>query len=195
MEFWGRGRFSKRSASPPDPLSRRVAGNRLGFSSRLARPCSLGAFSCFSVMVTAADRAAATCQRWPLYSWRGDRAKVSKGRSQSPLARPQTRPPKSPAAEGAVSRRLTEDTPPSRVRRRGPHAARPRRLCQPPWTQPQNKKTAPPLHGREPPKEHASLFPAALREGARGRSFSQRSCLPRCTPVLLTSPVFSLSPT
>ena len=129
----GRGRFSRTRLSP-DPLSRRVAGNRLGFSSRLARPCSLGVFSCFGAMVTAADRAAATCQRWPLYSWRGDRAKVSKGRSQSPLARPQTWPPKSPAAEGAVSRRLTEDAPPSRVRRRVPHAARPRRLCQPPWT-------------------------------------------------------------
>ena len=25
---WGRGRFSKRSASPPDPLSRRVAGDK-----------------------------------------------------------------------------------------------------------------------------------------------------------------------
>ena len=37
--FWGRGRFSKRSASPPDPLSRRVAGNRLVRSSRLVRPC------------------------------------------------------------------------------------------------------------------------------------------------------------
>ena len=36
---WGRGRFSERSASPPDPLSRRVAGNRLVFfgSSRKVR--------------------------------------------------------------------------------------------------------------------------------------------------------------
>ena len=29
---WGRGRFSKRSASPPDPLSRRVAAVRGGFA-------------------------------------------------------------------------------------------------------------------------------------------------------------------
>ena len=39
--------------------------------------------------------------------------------------------------------------------------------------------TAPNSHGREPPKEQSSLFPAALREGARGRGFSQRSRLPR----------------
>ena len=40
-----------------------------------------------SVAVTAADRAAATCQRWVPHSLRGDRAKISKGRSQSPLVR------------------------------------------------------------------------------------------------------------
>ena len=57
---WGRGRFSKRSASPPDPLSRRVAGNRLVLSFGVVRPCEVGAFSCFGVMVTAADRAAVT---------------------------------------------------------------------------------------------------------------------------------------
>ena len=45
--FWGRGRFSKRSASPPDPLSRRVAGNRLDSSFEGSRPCNVGAFSCF----------------------------------------------------------------------------------------------------------------------------------------------------
>ncbi len=94
MRFWGRGRFSaekrlspqtpspeerlgrtrqapgeralsKRSTSPPpDPLSRRVAGNRLDFSSRLVRPCEVGAIPCGLVVVTAADRAAATCRQW-----------------------------------------------------------------------------------------------------------------------------------
>ena len=44
----------------PGPPSRRVAGNRLGFSFGGSRPCKLGAFSCFGVEVTAADRAAAT---------------------------------------------------------------------------------------------------------------------------------------
>ena len=63
-EVWGRGRFSKRSASPPDPLSRRVAGNRLVRSFGLACPCSMGAFFCFGVEVTAADRAAATYATW-----------------------------------------------------------------------------------------------------------------------------------
>ena len=62
--FWGRGRFSKRSASPPDPLSRRVAGNRLVRSYGLARPCSVDVSLISLFAVTAADRAAATCQRW-----------------------------------------------------------------------------------------------------------------------------------
>ena len=61
---WGRGRFSKRSASPPDPLSRRVAGNRLVCSFGGSRPCCVGAVSCCLCVVTAADRAAATCLRW-----------------------------------------------------------------------------------------------------------------------------------
>ena len=39
-------------------------------------------------------------------------------------------------------------------------------------------------HGRASPKEESSLFPAALREGARGRGFSQRSRLPRKLPQL-----------
>ena len=39
-EVWGRGRFSKRSASPPDPLSRRVAGVRVGCSFIQVAPVS-----------------------------------------------------------------------------------------------------------------------------------------------------------
>ena len=42
-----------------------------------------------------------------------------------------------------------------------------------------SQEISPNSHGREPPKEQSSLFPAALREGARGRGFSQRSRLPR----------------
>ena len=57
--FWGRGRFSKRSTSPPDPLSRRVAGNRLVCSFGLARPCECGWSPISLVESTAADRAAA----------------------------------------------------------------------------------------------------------------------------------------
>ena len=41
--------------------------------------------------------------------------------------------------------------------------------------------TASNSHGRTSWKEKTSLFPAALREGARGRGFSQRSRLPRST--------------
>ena len=45
--FWGGGGFSERSPSSPDPFSRRAVGNRLELSFGLARPCELGAFSCF----------------------------------------------------------------------------------------------------------------------------------------------------
>ena len=61
---WGRGRFSKRSASPPDPLSRRVAGNRLDSSFGGSCPCSAGASPIGWVVVTAADRAAVTYAVW-----------------------------------------------------------------------------------------------------------------------------------
>ena len=47
----------------PRAPSRRAAGSRLVFSFQLVRPCELGAFSCFGVMITAADRATATCLR------------------------------------------------------------------------------------------------------------------------------------
>ena len=53
----------REAASPPDPLSRRVAGNRLDSSFGLVRPCEVGAVPCCLVVVTTADRAAATCLR------------------------------------------------------------------------------------------------------------------------------------
>ena len=58
---WGRGASLREAVSPPAPLFRRAAGNRLVCSFGLVRPCSVGAVSCCSVVVTAADRAAATC--------------------------------------------------------------------------------------------------------------------------------------
>ena len=57
------GGFSERSPSLALPPEEQL-GNKLGSSYGFARPCKLGAFSCFGVEVTAADRAAATCQRW-----------------------------------------------------------------------------------------------------------------------------------
>ena len=95
-ERWGRGRFSKRSASPPDPLSRRVAGNRLARSSRLACPCEVGTVSCFGVVVTAADRAAATYAAWGTNpSARLRRAPPLSGEALQEAC------PKAPSAEGA----------------------------------------------------------------------------------------------
>ncbi len=86
-EFWGRGRFSKRSGSPPDPLSRRVAGNRLVRFFRLVRPCSVGAIPCCLAVVTAADRAAATFQRLGTIP-------VNRRRAPSPPKRKPARLPK-----------------------------------------------------------------------------------------------------
>ena len=40
------------------------------------------------------------------------------------------------------------------------------------------------IQGRASLEEESSLFPAALREGAGGRGFSQRSRLPRNTPTV-----------
>ena len=66
-------------------------------------PCELDAVSCKGVVVTAADRAAATCQRWiRAPSIRGS-PKVSKGRSESPLvASAEAKSPLAPSAEDAV---------------------------------------------------------------------------------------------
>ena len=49
------------------------------------------------------------------------------------------------------------------------------------------QENAPNSHGHTSWKEKTSLFPAALREGARGRGFSQRSRLPRIPRVPLSS--------
>ena len=60
-KLWGRGRFSKRSASPPAPLSRRVAGVRVGFFLRTSTSLLVGRGSPISlVVVTAALSAAVT---------------------------------------------------------------------------------------------------------------------------------------
>ena len=61
--FWGRGRFSERSASPPDPLSRRAAGAWLVRFCIGGSACELDIFLIGLVVVTAADRAAATLRR------------------------------------------------------------------------------------------------------------------------------------
>ena len=54
--------------SSPDPFSRRAAGNRLVRSFGLARPCEVGAFSCFGVEVTAALSSAVTSTKFIRYA-------------------------------------------------------------------------------------------------------------------------------
>ncbi len=58
--FWGRGRFSERSASPPAPLSRRAAGVRVGAFCEVGSACELGRSPISLVVVTAALSAAVT---------------------------------------------------------------------------------------------------------------------------------------
>ena len=148
------------------------------------------------VMVTAADRAAATFAM-------PDNSTKEEGQNDLTIdlaflsqdilkdTAPSRAPQKAPPTEGAVSQRLTEEPP---------YPARPRRLCQPPWTQPTSKKPRPPRMGtqlqksiqvysqplfgrgpgggaslREAASPGVSLPPLPLREGARGRGFSQRS--------------------
>ncbi len=85
---------SLREAPPPEPPSRRAAGNRLVRSFGGSRPCELGAFSYGWVEVTAADRAAAPSQ----LEGNGKMLRIL------PPSRPQTRP--TPHGRGgSVSRR------------------------------------------------------------------------------------------
>ena len=79
---------------------------------------------------------------------------------------------KAPSAEGAVSRRLTEDNlspcPQARL-------ARPRRLCQPPWTQPISRNPRPLRMGAQV-RRNVQVYSHPLfgREGSGGRGASLR---------------------
>ncbi len=149
-----------------------MAGNRLDFSFGVVCPCELDAVSCGLVMVTAADRAAATFAAWEQALYK----KKALTFCQSLLlvyARTKRLPPQ--RALSAAS--LTEDNP---------HLARPRRLCQPPWTQPTRKEPRPRSGGTKPEATYpAQRQPLFGREGLGERRFSQRSGLsPRVSPTL-----------
>ena len=112
----------------PRAPSRRAAGNRLDSSCEFARPCEMGAFSCFGVAVTAADRAAATCQRLsmiPVYKWRPEGVAGAIGKLPDGLRSPprlrrgeilsasaDAAPKRLPSQrELSCAKRMTEDTP------------------------------------------------------------------------------------
>ena len=171
--LWGRGRFSERSASPPDPLSRRAAGVRRSCFCIVGSACKVGAASCCFVVVTAADRAAATCQRRAPRSWMSDRAKVSKGlppqRALSAEGRLRILPSRrmSAAALSAAvdSPKSIRNTPnsqaePSKPKRSNPNASRS-----------SGGSAREGLLSEKPPPSHSPSVPP-LREGARGRRFS-----------------------
>ena len=136
----------------PRAPSRRAAGNKLVFSFQLVRPCELGAFSCFGVMVTAADRVAATCQR------RGTKVFLY---SIVCMRKP-------PMAKG--HRRLS-------ICRSPPPHVRGGSVSRSGLTHPHRR--APTSQAEPPQKKHTPQTPSALRErGVWGeRRFSQRSGL------------------
>ena len=106
-----------------------------------------------------------------------------------------------------------------------PNAACPRRLCQPPWTQPTRRKPLPPfrrnhlrrsnqpkrqpLFGREgsggrgaslreaasPPRNSAIPPPASLRKGVRGRTLLYREVFSPANHYFFSSPCFRAAPT
>ncbi len=152
--FWGRGRFSKRSASPPDPLSRRVAAVRVVFSSIQYTAVSWSVVSCCLVVVTAADRAAATYATWG------------------------TNPSAPHVRGGSVSRRGLTQAARNRTRLSG--GTKPAEAAQ--------LKRQRSSGGAEEGLSREAASEPSLREGARGRGFSQRSRLPRIPPYFLTLP-------
>ena len=186
--FWGRGRFSERSASPPDPLSRRAAGNRLGCSFGVERPCECGWSPMGLVVVTAADRAAATfaaCGGEPLrphiagtspfrggFAW-GSAAEGTFFASCAPSIRRYKK-----SRWHTPSAFLVSSSP-------VPNAARPRRLCQPPWTQPTRKE---PNHlsggtnSEEPSQPKRQPLFGREGSGGRGASLREAASPPRIPP-------------
>ena len=165
------------------------------FPADLRAHVSWARFLVLGIVVTAADRAAATYAVWrrtPPPACCGHlpfQGRLCTGSLQ-----------KSPSAEGTVSRRLTEDKPlkpdfmllafssdfsplpASHPIRRKSAAALSAAV-----DTTNSQETAPTLQAEPSQQKQPRQAPAALREGARGRSFSQRSCLPR-NPV--SSPTF-----
>ena len=182
----------------PRAPSRRAAGNRLDSSCEFARPCEMGAFSCFGVMVTAADRAAATCQRLsmiPVYKWRPEGVAGAIGKLPNGLRPPprlrrgeilsasaDTAPKRLPSQrELSCARRMTEDKPLTlslRIaaeERTSPPSHIPRKVS--PTNHPPPRQENPP-HMWNPPHGTAQAAgngstcgtATALREGARGEA-------------------------
>ena len=157
------------------------------------------------VVVTAADRAAATCRRGVTEEarWRFaagphvDKGKITKplqvrGGSVSRRGLNQFAGNRAHLTWGRTSKGTAKLIPscfPGGSAREGPFSERP-----PPShttyvlttavDSTKSQETALTLHGGEPPKEQPSLFPTVLREGARGRGFLQISRLPRSSSFL-----------
>ena len=180
----------------------------------LARPCEVGAFSCFGVEVTAADRAAATIaargRRNPSarfvgtspfrggFAWRHAPKGYLRRRRIPPyslafiLVVSPSSPPPSADGDGLLFANEGENSstsinPYADSRKAdgtyhrlscypvSPNAACPRRLCQPPWTQPSlSEKNRTLRRDQLCRKAQAKRQPLFGREGSGGRGASLR---------------------
>ena len=146
-ETGGRGRFSERRASPPRPLS---PEERLAFDGVLffwlGSACESGVSPIGLRKVTAADRAAAPCQQEERTRW--------------------LLPHSMRKAPTAV--KLLEP-----FHMRPPHAACPRRLCQPPWTHTTRREPRPPRMGAQVSRKNQAYSQLLFGRGGLGeRRFS-----------------------
>ncbi len=138
---------------PPSRSLPKSGWEQLVFSFQLVRPCELGAFSCFGVMVTAADRAAATCQR------RG--AKVL------------------PIFYRVHKKAANGQRPSAALNMPFPTPACPRRLCQPPWTHAPPSKSAH-LSGGTTPEE---TYPSNANRSSGERGLGGEALLSEKRPL------------
>ena len=172
--FWGRGRFSERSASPPDPLSRRAAGVRVGDFCEVGSACELGRSPISLGVVTAADRAAATVQC-------GERTPPpALGGRREPFGTLPTKPPLKGEVPAAGGRREPFGTLPAKPPLRGevpaaggrrgssPRATKFAAALSAAVTTTAKQGNVPTSHGHASPKKESSLFPATLRERGAG---------------------------
>ena len=166
----------------------------------------MDAVLCCLVVVTAADRAAATCQLSPPYQFISRDPKGWRGRSESHRLVPagtKSPPPQRrnppwllPQKAQSCAKRMTENTPPRRMSAAALSAAvdslSPQEITHPAWgNKLEGKDKSIPSYssgvgvwGRGASLKRSGLSPSVspktvLRKGVRGRGFLKRSRLPR----------------
>ena len=164
------------SAEGMSPLRRRGGGRRPSASFPIAPATPSGAYPVF-VWSPMLDGRGGSVSRRDLDQLTGNHAQLAWGRNCGGTDKPI---PSYSSGGGPGEALLLEKRPPPEFR----HSSR--------WqvaaalsaavTSTNLQGIAPNSHGGATAEKRTSLFPAALREGARGRGFSQRSRLPRIPP-------------